>query len=183
MRENMNLPDPPIVYNKRVGDLRQNNIASVLTQWGYEVRTAAIEANEADILIGKNRRLIALLEVLNWRKSDYLITKRAQSIISNLVKGDCHKYLICSFPENIENERIRELIEKKNIQIVYLGFQTQPLDYYEFFVQKGIVDQQGMKLDSPELMQQLRERLEPLKDLRPIGKRMSFKKYRRKGQS
>ena len=175
----MNLPDLPIVYNKKVGELRQNNIAKVLTQWGYEVRTAAIEANEADIWVRKNRRIVALLEVLNWRKSDYLTKKRAQSIISNLAIGDCHKFLICSFPENIENERIRELIEKKNIQIIYLGFQTQPPDYYEFFVQNEIVDQQGMKLDSPELMQQLRERLKPMKDLRPIGKRISLKKFRR----
>lgn len=179
----MNLPDPPIVYNKIVGDLRQDNIATVLTQWGYEVRTAAIEANEADVWVRRNRRIIALLEVLNWRKSDYLTKKRAQSIISNLVISDCHKFLICSFPENIEDERIRESLEDNHIQIIYLGFQTQPQDYYEFFVQKGIVDQQGMKLDSPELRIQLRERLEPLKDLRHIGKRMSLKKYRSKAHS
>ena len=179
----MNLPDPPIVYNKRVGELRQNNIATVLTQWGYEVRTAAIEANEADVWVRKNRRLIALLEVLNWRKSDYLTIKRAQSIISNLVISDCHKYLICSFPENIENERISELLEKNHIQIIYLGFQTQPEDYYNFFVQEGIVDQQGMKLDSPELRKQLKGRLGPLKDLHHIGKRMSLKKYHNKAHS
>ena len=175
----MKTPEPTFIYNKAVGDLRQKNLAMVLREWGFNVITGSISTNDCDLWVNRGKQLVALIECLNWGKTSYMKSDRERRIIKNLSKTDCPKYLICSFPKNIKSTKN---LDSNGVKIIYLGFQTQPKEYYAFFEAEGIAKERGMRPQSPELLNDLRVKLMELKDLQPTRELLSFKEYRRRNR-
>lgn len=168
----METREPSLLRNKRVGKIRQDNIVKVLSDWGYNVRSVIIEENEADIWVHKGKKTVALIEVLNWNKKGYLNTSRANKIIENLSVITNNRYLVCSFPENVE--KYRKKFEKNEIKIICLGFQTLPKDIYEREVDPEKAKEKGIRTQSPEVLEELKVKLSPLRNIK-VKKGLSLK--------
>jgi hypothetical protein len=127
-------PVKRIEYCKFVGKTRVDNISKILKDLGFTVIVRKIENNDVDILVYKNDKLVLVVEVLNWRKNVYMDYKRVKSIkqnFSNPKYSDARKLMIFSFRKNIENQL--RYFERLNIDLLEVGFQTQPTQFYKFF--------------------------------------------------
>jgi len=125
-------PVPRIEYNKVVGKTRVENIANILEHLGFAVIIKEPENHDVDVWAYRDESLVLVIEVLNWRKRDYLDFTRTMAIIRNLTNSkydNSRKLLVFSFLQNIRNRL--SFFNGFNIDFLELGFQTQP--YYTFY--------------------------------------------------
>jgi Holliday junction resolvase len=125
-------------YCKIVGETRVDNISKILKDFGFNVVVGKIEDDDVDILVYRNDELVLVIEVLNWRKNVYMDYKRVRSIkrnFSNPKYSNARKLLIFSFRKNIENQL--RYFQGLNIDLLEVGFQTQPTRFYKFFKRQG----------------------------------------------
>jgi len=154
-------------YNKIVGKTRVDNIAKILREFGFTVETKEPENHDVDVWVSKDGKLVLVIEVLNWRKMDYMDFDRLRSVVKNL--GDpkyknVAKLLVYSFDSNIRN-RMDHLVNR-DIDFLEIGFQTQPQDFYAFYGDE-VAAFCGMKPEGEETKRVLREKL--LVYLKSIG--------------
>lgn len=135
----MKYPVERAKYCKTVGRTRVENIAEILRSLdGFEVTIKEPEAHDVDVWVSKESQLIQVIEVLNWQRNAYLDLKRAFAIMENLNDpsyGDLNKLLVFSFWENIKNQM--EFFNGLGIDFLEMGFQTQPIPYYVFYLSRG----------------------------------------------
>jgi len=163
----MRYPVERTKYNKIVGKTRVENIAKILREFGFTVETEEPENHDVDVWVSKDGKLVLVIEVLNWRKMDYMDFDRLQSIVKNLGNPkykNVAKLLIYSFDSNIKN-RMDHLVNR-DIGFLEIGFQTQPQDFYTFYGDQ-VAAFCGMKPDGEETKRVLREKL--LVYLKSIG--------------
>lgn len=91
----------------------------------------------------------------NWRNYPYMPKKKVVSIRDNFRRYSCSKLLIVSFPDNY---RMWINYYDSDMDIVEIGFQTQPLDYYLFFSERSRA--QGMRPDGPSSKGEVRRKIE-----------------------
>jgi hypothetical protein len=155
----MRYPVERTKYNKIVGKTRVENIAKILREFGFTVETEEPENHDVDVWISKDEKLVLVIEVLNWRKMDYMDFDRLQSIVKNLGNPkyeNVAKLLVYSFDSNIKN-RMDHLVNR-DIDFLEIGFQTQPQDFYTFYGDQVALFC-GMKPDGEETKRVLREKL------------------------
>jgi hypothetical protein len=154
----MRYPVERIEYNKTVGKTRVENIAQILRELEFNVVTKGPENHDVDVWVFKNKGLVLVIEVLNWRKGDYMDLDRLQSVVNNLRNPkyeNAAKLLIYSFYSNIKNQMNH--LENRGIDFLEVGFQTQPPDFYEFYIEEAAI--LGMKPDCDETREVLRGKL------------------------
>lgn len=142
----MRYPALKTMYNKIVGKTRVDNIAEILRNLGFRVRVGKIEGDDVDIWVFKEEELVLVIEVLNWKRQSYLDFKRASRIRENFTNPyyrNSRKLLIFSFWRNIKNQM--RFFEGLDIDFLELGFQTQPLPYYVWFLSLGQVREEGRR--------------------------------------
>jgi hypothetical protein len=90
-----------------------------------------------------------------------------------------NRFLVCSFQENVRN-RLEEFNENE-IKIIYIGFQTIPEDLFDKDYDEAKIIKTGAKRNGKEVIEALREKLIPFRDLplRDSGK-YSTKKFKEK---
>jgi Holliday junction resolvase len=145
-------------YCKIVGETRVNNISKILKDLGFNVVVRKVEDDDADILVYRNNDLILVIEVLNWRENVYMDYNRVKSIIQNFSNpeySDARKLLIFSFRKNIENQL--RYFQSLSIDLLEVGFQTQPAQFYKFFKSKGNAD--GMRPNNSRTRELERKKL------------------------
>jgi Holliday junction resolvase len=145
-------------YCKIVGETRVNNISKILKDLGFNVVVRKVEDDDADILVYRNNDLILVIEVLNWRENVYMDYNRVKSIIQNFSNpeySDVRKLLIFSFRKNIENQL--RYFQSLSIDLLEVGFQTQPAQFYKFFKSKGNAD--GMRPNNSRTKELERKKL------------------------
>ena len=99
-------PVPRMEYNKVVGKTRVENIAFILEHLGFAVVIKQPENHDVDVWVYRDDNLVLVIEVLNWRKRDYLDYPRTMAIIRNLTNNNYNssrKLLVFSFLRNIRN--------------------------------------------------------------------------------
>jgi len=131
-----------VEYNKVVGKTRVENIASILEHLGFTVVIKEPENHDVDVWVYRDGSLVLVIEVLNWRKRDYLDFPRTMAIIRNLTNSkydNCRKLLVFSFLQNIRNRL--NYFDGYDIDFLELGFQTQP--YYPFYANSPLAS--GMR--------------------------------------
>lgn len=153
---NKRYPRERIIYSKDVGHARVMILVSIFKELGFDPITSFIEASGPDIWVFKDNILVLVCEVLNWKRESYMDAIRARSIVKNLSKHDCLRLIICSFQENYIN-RINWFTGLR-IDFIVLGFQTQPLSYYDFF--QGLDRAQDMRPSSDETYNVVKEEVE-----------------------
>lgn len=135
----MRYPVERTEYCKTVGRTRVENIAEILRSLdGFDVTIKKPEAHDVDIWVSKELHPIQVIEVLNWKRTAYLDLKRAFAIMENLndsFYSDLNKLLVFSFWENIRNQM--EFFDCLDIDFLEMGFQTQPIPYYVFYLSRG----------------------------------------------
>jgi Holliday junction resolvase len=125
-------------YCKIVGKTRVDNISKILEDLGFTVIVRKIEDDDVDIIVYKNDKLVLVIEVLNWRENIYMDFKRVKSIKQNFSSpkySDARKLMIFSFRKNIENQL--RYFQGLNIDLLEVGFQTQPTQFHKFFKRQG----------------------------------------------
>jgi len=145
-------------YCKTVGQIRVDNIAEILKELGFGIKTEEPECHGPDIWGFKEHKPVLAIEVLNWQRKVYMDAKRAESIrenLSNPYYEDSRKLLVFSFWKNIK-KRMNHF-EGLNIDFLEIGFQTQPIDYYVWFLNRGQAD--DMRYNNSETKDSVRERL------------------------
>ena len=133
----MSYPVERMEYNKVVGRTRVENIALILEHFGFTVVIKEPENHDVDIWVYRDGSLVLVIEVLNWRKRDYLDFERTMAIIRNLTNSkydNSRKLLVFSFLKNIKNRL--GFFNGLNIDFLELGFQTQP--YYTFYINSPV---------------------------------------------
>jgi Holliday junction resolvase len=158
MSSNRRYPVKRTEYCKIVGETRVDNISKILKDLGFHVDVRKIENDDVDILVYKNDKLVLVIEVLNWRKDVYMDYKRVKSIIQNLSNpqySNARKLLIHSFRKNIKNQLC--YFQNLNIDLLEVGFQTQPPQFYKFFKSKGQAD--GMRPNNSKTRELERKKL------------------------
>lgn len=135
----MRYPVERIKYCKTVGKTRVDNIAEILRSLdGFDVTVKEPEAHDVDLWVYKELQPILVTEVLNWKSNVYLGFKRTMAIIENLNASsyrDLNKLLVYSFWENIRNQM--DFLNLLDIDFLEIGFQTQPMTYYVFYLNRG----------------------------------------------
>ena len=135
----MRYPVERTKYCKTVGKTRVNNIAEILRSLeGFDVTVKDPEAHDVDLWVSNGDGLVFVGEALNWKRNSYLGFKRAMSIVENLTSSsycDLNKLLVFSFWENIKNQM--EFFDGLDIDFLEMGFQTQPIPYYVFYLSRG----------------------------------------------
>ena len=125
------------IYNKTIGSLRVDNIASIVQEeFGFVVKKYPVESNGIDMSFHDNNgEMLAALEVTNWRMFGFFNIDRRRRIIANLTQYPCTRLLIVSFIDNITESpsTFSEDLEANHIRVIELGFQTQPKEYFEWF--------------------------------------------------
>jgi hypothetical protein len=117
-------PVSKMEYCKKVGRVRVENIASILSRLGFSVTYEPVENHDVDIWVfTKTRNLILVIEVINWQITSCMSKKKTKSIRKNFNQYDCMKLLVTSFKENLSDELCSEEID---FDVLELGFQTQP---------------------------------------------------------
>lgn len=151
-------PDERTIYNKIVGDTRVDNIVDILTGFGFNVVTKESENDDVDIWVYKDGVPVLVVEVTNWRQSSYMDFNRAESIRMNFSKynNTVRKLLVVSFANNYMHRASH--FNGLDMDVLEVGFQTQPMDYYEFYKRKGMAG--DMQPDNLETMEILRGKLE-----------------------
>ena len=129
------LPCERYEYNKRVGEILPKTLAVVLTNLGFKAEVNPLQANDVDQWVYRSNRLTIAAEILNWSIRSWLSNSRKRWIIRNLCRYKCERVLIHSVP----NRNIDEVFAKNNIDTVCIGFQLLPIEFYEFFLQRGQV--------------------------------------------
>ena len=145
-------------YCKIVGETRVNNISKILKDLGFNVVVRKVEDDDADILVYRNNDLILVIEVLNWRENVYMDYNRVKSIIQNFSNpeySNARKLLIFSFRKNVENQL--RYFQSLNIDLLEVGFQTQPAQFYKFFKSKKHAD--GMRPNNSRTRELERKKL------------------------
>jgi Holliday junction resolvase len=145
-------------YCKIVGETRVNNISKILKNLGFNVDVRKIENDDVDILVYKNDELVLVIEILNWRENVYMDYNRVKSILQNFSNpeySNARKLLIFSFRKNIENQL--SYFQAQNIDLLEVGFQTQPTQFYKFFKSKGNAD--GMRPNNSKTRELERKKL------------------------
>jgi Holliday junction resolvase len=158
MSSNRRYPVKRTEYCKIVGETRVDNISKILKDLGFHVDVRKIENDDVDILVYKNDKLVLVIEVLNWRKDVYMDYKRVKSIIQNLSNpqySNARELLIHSFRKNIKNQLC--YFQNLNIDLLEVGFQTQPPQFYKFFKSKGQAD--GMRPNNSKTRELERKKL------------------------
>lgn len=136
-------------YSKTVGKTRVENITEILQNLGFTVFVGKPENDDVDIWVFKEEKLVLVIEVLNWKRQNYLDFKRVTRIRENFTNPcyqNSRKLLIFSFWKNIENQM--NFFEGLDIDFLELGFQTQPLPYYIWFLNRGQVREEGRRLNN-----------------------------------
>jgi hypothetical protein len=154
----MRYPVERMEYNKIVGKTRVENIAQTLRELGFSVVTKKPENHDVDMWVFKNEKLVLVIEVLNWRNTDYMDEDSWLSVVKNFRNPQYEsiaKLLVYSFYSNIKNQMSN--LEKRGIDFLELGFQTQPPDFYKFYEKVAAI--YGMKPDGKETEKLLRENL------------------------
>lgn len=153
-------PVERIKYCKTVGRTRVENIAEILRSFdGFDVIVKEPEAHDVDVWVFKQTNLVLVIEVINWKQSAYMDFKRTIAIRENLTDpsyNGLNKLLVFSFWENIRNQM--DFLDNLNIDFVEIGFQTQPIPYYNFFLDQGLTD--NMRLNDHTTKEVLRRKLE-----------------------
>jgi hypothetical protein len=158
-------PVERITYSKRVGATRVRNIETILRDLDFGVSPTFVEAYGPDVLVYRES-LVIVVEVLNWKRNSWMDEKRALSIRNNFLHYDCLRLLVSSFRNNYVH-RI-EFFEDVDVDYLDIGFQTQPISYYEFFNTQGLSD--DMRPNNEETRSIVRMKLEEYlheKDLLP----------------
>jgi hypothetical protein len=126
-------PEERMTYCKNVGRTRVENIAETIRSLDFTVVTGELEDDDVDIWVYREEELVLVIEVLNWRKSVYMDFIRVKSITENFSASEyssSRKLLVYSFDKNIENQR--HFFTDLNVDYLEIGFQTQPVNYYEY---------------------------------------------------
>lgn len=123
-------------YCKTVGELRVKNIARILHRFGFNVYISPVEANKCDLLMyDKDMNINGVMEITNWNSKIRMQTYRKNCIINNLSSFNCNKFLVVSFKYNVKH--YLEDFESNNIHVIPIGFQTQLMEWYEYFREYG----------------------------------------------
>lgn len=157
----MRYPVERMKYNKIVGKTRVENIAQILTELRFKVIMKQPENHDVDVWVYKYGKLVLVIEVLNWRNTDYMDEESRLSVVKNFRNPEYEnvaKLLVYSFYSNIKNQM--SLLENRSIDFLELGFQTQPPDFYEFYGEK-VAALYGMRPEGEETEKVLREKLLP----------------------
>ena len=156
-------PAERTTYNKRIGGVRVDNIALVVREeYGLTVRTYPVESNGVDLSVyDNNGEVMTVMEVTNWRRSGFFNTGRRQNTLDNLTEYPCARILVVSFMENLTNSppEFVEDLEENDIGVLDLGFQTQPTDYYNWFMRhKPRVGLNARTPDDPHVRRTIRNK-------------------------
>jgi len=149
-------PAKRMEYCKKVGQVRVDNILLALNEMSFLTHSFPIERKGVDIMVSDQPgNLLLVIEVTNWRITSKCYDKKLESINNVFATYSCGKLLIVSFYENIEN--VVDQIDE-SIDILVLGFQTQPnQEYYDYYQGQEIFS--CMAVDSPVTYQILKKKL------------------------
>lgn len=126
-------------YCKTVGKTRVDNIAEILENLSFDVITRETEFHNVDVWVFKDGTLVLVIEVLNWGRNvymDYIRTRRIIRNFSHPYHHNARKLLVFSFWKNIENQL--NYFDGLDIDFLEIGFQTQPVPYYVFYLNRGL---------------------------------------------
>jgi len=125
---------------KTVGKIRVENISRILNELGINVHINPVEKNYVDLIGWLGNKLYLVSEITNWRWGSYCDLKRKNSILKNLNLYDLYqrfnpkKWLIVSFSSAFR--RWFSEFERCDIDIIEIGFQTLPIEFYKFYQEK-----------------------------------------------
>lgn len=153
----LNYPVSRIQYTREVGELLVHTVANILWELGFSPYIKPVNANDCDILVHNNGKLVLAIECLNWRFGDYLDLKRALSIRRNLKQYKCHRLLITSFLDIGDN--LKYITQDGSIDVLSIGFQLQPSSFYNYYADHGVAEDMGMKPDQKQSLEIIRDKI------------------------
>jgi len=137
-------------YCKVVGGLLPRILAGIFSGLGFGVKINPVVANDVDLWVFLDGKLVLVAEIFNWSISSRLGNGRKGGIIRNLCQYNCNRVLIYSVP----NSNVDDEFAENNIDTVCIGFQVLPLEFYKFFLKKGQVIRR--RPESPEAVEDIK---------------------------
>ena len=158
----MRYPDKRLTYIKTIGNLRVRNVVRILKNLGFDpIASPYTERHGVDIWVWKEFEVVLEIEVTNWRNSSNMSEKKLQSVLhgfDNPYSCTARNLLIYSFNSNMSREQ-KQILLRRNIDLMEIGFQTQPICYFIWFFHKGLTKKKGMKPISRKSKRILRRKL------------------------
>jgi len=124
------------VYTHLTGALLPRIIGEVFSELGFKAWINPSQGNGVDLEIYLDERTVFVVEVLNWSKGSRLTSSRLNNIIKNLNEHPCEKILIYT----VLNPEDKEKLPSSDINIVEIGYQILPYDFYTWFEKKGEIE-------------------------------------------
>lgn len=138
-----------------VGRLLPRRISQILKEINpdYTVWINPNQGNGIDLKVWYNNNLIIAGEILNWSIKSRLSEKRRETMISNLDEFPCRKLVVYT---SLEDNHISRFTQN-GIDILEIGYQLLPRDYYYFFLEKEQVDKR--RIDSNSTKEDIKNKI------------------------
>lgn len=135
--ETFSFPCKKEEYCKIVGDILPHLLARIFRELGFRPLLNARQTNGVDIEAYRDDSLVLVGEILNWSISSRLSNKRKDKIVENLCmhSDSCKRVLFHSVPMS----NIDDVFSENNIDLICIGFQILPQDFFNFFLEKDQV--------------------------------------------